>query len=80
MDPVSKQIYHSQFNPMPEVKGFADKLIELQALDDQTIIDSLNYFKSELPKIKQFYDNFGLQSKNIFALSTVDQGEDKKVQ
>jgi hypothetical protein len=40
IDPLTKIIYHPNYNPIPDIKGFADKLIELPAPDDEQIKNS----------------------------------------
>ena len=40
IDPQTKIIYHPTFNPVPDVKGFAEKLVELPAVDEEQIKNS----------------------------------------
>lgn len=41
MDPQTRLIYHQTFNPPPDVKGFAEKLVELPAVDDEQVKSSV---------------------------------------
>ncbi len=40
MDQQTKIIYHQIFNPAPDIKGFAEKLVELPSVDEDQIKSS----------------------------------------
>lgn len=43
IDPQTKIIYHSQFNSIPDIKGFADKLVEMRNVEDSELVDTVEY-------------------------------------
>ena len=40
IDPQTKIIYHPEFNPIPDIKGFSDKLIEIPNIEEPAVTDN----------------------------------------
>jgi hypothetical protein len=76
MDPQTKQIYHPTFNPVPAVKGLAEKLVELPTLEETEILQSVEKYGEQKNGIQAFYSLFGIESIHLTSYQEIDEGEE----
>ena len=63
IDPQTKVIYHSDFNPIPgDIKGFADKRVDLPSVSEEMINSSLHDIECNREKMQHFYSCFGVEN------------------